>query len=55
MTHVNDVNHEILPFVGKGGMVRCVTVFPRAYFDLSNPDGPASRARAAAAAWRRSK
>lgn len=35
------------------GIVKCVTIFPKGYFDLSNPDSAASRARAAAAAWRR--
>jgi hypothetical protein len=34
------------------GVVRCVTVYPRGCFDLSNPDSPASRALAAAAAWK---
>ncbi|MFN8575171.1 MAG: hypothetical protein U0132_24165 [Gemmatimonadaceae bacterium] len=37
----------------EGGIVKCVTAFPRGYFDLSNPDSPVSRAKAAAAAWRR--
>ena len=36
----------------ESGIVKCVTAFPRGYFDLSNPDSPTSRAQAAAAAWR---
>ena len=37
------------------GIVRCVTIFPRGYFDLNDPNSPASRALAAARAWRSQK
>jgi hypothetical protein len=33
------------------GIVTCVTVVPRGYHDLSDPNSPASLAKAAAAAW----
>lgn len=35
------------------GVVNCITVFPREYYDSSNPDSPASRFCAAYEAWMR--
>ena len=37
----------------EAGIITSVTAFPSGYFDLDNPNSPASRAKAAAAAWRR--